>query len=113
MVSIGTHDLDCIEGPFIYDARSPEQISFIPLNKTEEISGSRFMEVYNNDIKLKPFLQYIKDSPVYPVFYDNKQRVMSLPPIINSEFSKIKLTTKNIFIEATAIDLHKAHQVLE
>jgi len=37
---------------------------------------------------------------------------MSLPPIINSEFSKISLKTKNIFIEATAIDLHKAHQVL-
>jgi phenylalanyl-tRNA synthetase beta chain len=55
-VSIGTHDLDSIEGPFIYDAKAPSEISFIPLNKTEEMNGVRLMELYNNDIKLKPFL---------------------------------------------------------
>lgn len=44
--------------------------------------------------------------------YDAGRKVMSLPPIINSDHSKIKLTTKNIFIECTATDLTKAKTVL-
>lgn len=38
--------------------------------------------------------------------------VMSLPPIINGDHSKITLDTKNIFIECTATDLTKAKTVL-
>lgn len=47
------------------------------------------------------------------MIYDSNNVVCSLPPIINSEHSKIKLTTKNIFIEATATDLKKAEIVLD
>lgn len=66
------------------------------------------MELYANDKVLKEFLPIIKDSPVYPVIVDGNNVVCSLPPIINSEHSKIKLTTKNVFIEVTATDLTKA-----
>jgi phenylalanyl-tRNA synthetase beta chain len=38
--------------------------------------------------------------------------LLSLPPIINSEHSKITTNTKNVFIEATATDLTKALIVL-
>ena len=41
----------------------------------------------------------IRDSPVYPVIYDSNRVVLSLPPIINGEHSKIKLETKDVFIE--------------
>lgn len=39
---------------------------------------------------------------------DSKNMVLSLPPLINSDFSKISLETKNVFIEITATDKHKA-----
>ena len=40
LVSIGTHDLDTVEGDvFIYDALKPELIKFTPLNKCEEVDG--------------------------------------------------------------------------
>ena len=65
-----------------------------------------------SDRKLSKFLHIIRDAPRYPVIYDQKRRVLSLPPIINSDHSKIKLTTKNVFIEATATDLTKAKIVL-
>lgn len=45
--------------------------------------------------------------------YDSNGVVLSLPPIINSDHSKITLKTKNIFIEATATDLTKAKVVLD
>jgi phenylalanyl-tRNA synthetase beta chain len=56
---------------------------------------------------LKDFLPIIKDSPVYPVVLDANDVVCSLPPIINSDHSKIKLTTKNVFIEVTAVKIYK------
>lgn len=50
---------------------------------------------------------------MYPVIYDSNGVILSLPPIINSDHSKITLNTKNIFIEATATDLTKAKVVLD
>jgi phenylalanyl-tRNA synthetase beta chain len=50
---------------------------------------------------------------MYPVIYDADGTVCSLPPIINSEHSKITLDTKNVFIEATGTDLKKLEIVLD
>ena len=37
-MSIGTHDLDTVEGPFTYEALPPEQIKFKPLNQVHRKS---------------------------------------------------------------------------
>ncbi|KAJ2491631.1 phenylalanine--tRNA ligase subunit beta [Coemansia sp. RSA 2050] len=108
LVSIGTHDLDTVQGPFTYEARRPEDIKFVPLNQTEMMDGRRVMEFYGaGDSPIRKFLDIIRESPVYPVFYDANGTVMSLPPIINSDHSKITLDTRNIFIEITATDFTK------
>jgi len=62
---------------------------------------------------LKQYLPIIKDSPVYPVIYDSKGVVLSMPPIINGDHSKISLNTKNVFIECTGTDLTKTKVVLD
>ncbi|CAG2102728.1 unnamed protein product [Medioppia subpectinata] len=113
LVAIGAHDLDTIKGPFFYDARVPNDIKFRPLKQTKEYTATELMDLYSTDDHLKPFLHIIKDSPVYPVIYDQNNVVLSMPPIINGDFSKITLKTKNIFIEMTATDLHKAQLVLD
>ncbi|CAK9297324.1 unnamed protein product [Gordionus sp. m RMFG-2023] len=113
LVSIGTHDYDMVKGPFTYDAKSPEKIEFVPLNQTKSYKASELMELYNKESHLRPYLNIIKDSPLYPVVLDYNGVVLSLPPIINSDHSKITLDTKNIFIECTATDLHKAKIVVE
>jgi phenylalanyl-tRNA synthetase beta chain len=56
---------------------------------------------------LSKFLPIIRDSPVYPIIYDAKDQVLSMPPIINSDHSKITLNTRNIFIDVTATDQTK------
>lgn len=65
-----------------------------------------------NKPHLAPFLNIIRHSLVYPVIYDSNRVVLSLPPIINGDHSKIKLSTKNVFIEITATDKTKALVVL-
>lgn len=107
LVSMGTHDFDTIEAPFSYEARPPKEIKFGPLNRTEEYDGEQLMALYENDRHLGRYLHIIRDSPVYPIIYDSKRRVMSLPPIINSNHSKITLDTTNVFIDVTAVDQTK------
>lgn len=47
LVSIGTHDLDTIKGPFSYEALAPEQIEFVPLNQTKKMNGKELMDFYD------------------------------------------------------------------
>mmetsp|Transcript_14943 Transcript_14943/g.23657 ORF Transcript_14943/g.23657 Transcript_14943/m.23657 type:complete len:598 (-) Transcript_14943:248-2041(-) len=114
LVAIGTHDLDTLQPPFTYEALPPKDIVFKPLNETQAFNAEALFPYYEKkeNCKLKPFLKIINKSPVYPVIYDSKRVVCSLPPIINGEHSKIKLTTQNVFIECTATDLTKANIVL-
>ncbi|KAJ4791949.1 Phenylalanine--tRNA ligase beta subunit [Rhynchospora pubera] len=112
LVAIGTHDLDTLEGPFSYEALPPTEITFIPLKQDKSFRADELMEFYKGDLKLKKFLHIIENSPVYPVIYDSRRTVLSLPPIINGAHSAITLETKNVFIECTATDLTKATIVL-
>jgi phenylalanyl-tRNA synthetase beta chain len=107
LVSIGTHDLDTIEGPFYYKALKPTDIEFTPLNQKKKMNAEELMTFYEKDRHLGRFLHIIRDSPVYPVIYDSKGTVLSLPPIINGDHSKISVDTKNVLIEITATDKTK------
>ena len=68
-------------------AKKPTDIKFIPLNQTKEHSSAELMELYSGDSHLKSYLPIIRDSPVYPVIYDSKNVVLSLPPIIKADGS--------------------------
>ena len=84
LVSIGTHDLDTVTGPFFYDAKLPDQIKFVALNQKTEMTAPQLMEVYSKESHLKPYLHIIQDKEVYPVIYDSRGIVLSFPPIVNS-----------------------------
>lgn len=107
IISIGTYDLDTLAPNFCYDAVPPDQINFVPLNRDQAVDGHGLMTLLESDMKLKKFLPIIRHSPVYPVLRDTKGTVLSLPPIINGDSSKITLNTKNIFIDVTGTDFAK------
>ncbi|KAK3105221.1 hypothetical protein FSP39_020098 [Pinctada imbricata] len=113
LVAIGTHDLDTIQGPFIYDAQPPSDIKFQALSQKEEKTAVELMEIYSGESHLRQYLHIIQDKPVYPIIYDQNGVVLSMPPIINGDHSKISLKTRNVFIECTATDLNKAKIVLD
>ena len=43
---MGTHDLDTIEGPFLYTAKPPSEIVFKALNQTKETTAAELMQIY-------------------------------------------------------------------
>lgn len=112
LVAIGTHDLDTLQGPFTYEGVPPSDINFVPLNQTKEINGTQLMDFYEKDKNLNKYLHIIRDSPVYPVMLDANRTVCSLPPIINSDHSKISVETKNVWIDITGTDKTKTDLVL-
>ncbi|KAF8165223.1 hypothetical protein B0H34DRAFT_688366 [Crassisporium funariophilum] len=107
LVAIGTHDLDTLTPPFRYEARPPKDIKFAPLGKDKAYTAEELMVLYESEKHLSKYLPIIRDSPVYPIIYDAKDQVLSMPPIINSDHSKITLSTRNVFIDVTATDQTK------
>ncbi|KZO98176.1 phenylalanyl-tRNA synthetase subunit beta [Calocera viscosa TUFC12733] len=112
LVAIGTHDLDTITAPFSYEALPQKDIKFVPLNKTQAYTCEELMELYKTDKHLGRYLHITKDLPVHPIIYDTKRQVLSMPPIINSEHTKITLNTRNVFIDVTATDETKLNIVV-
>jgi phenylalanyl-tRNA synthetase beta chain len=119
LVAIGTHDLDEVAGPFVYDARPPGDVRFVPLTHAAEgrtFDGRELLDFYEADPAckhLRPYVPIIRDSALYPVVLDSEGTVLSLPPVINGARSRITLRTRNVFVECTATDVTKANIVLD
>ena len=112
LVSMGTHDLDTVKGPFTYRALSPEKIHFVPLNREEEVNGDGLMSILKEDPKLGKYLYLLEGKQKYPVMMDSNGVIMSLPPIINSQHTKMTLNTHNVLIDVTGLDYTKCEIVL-
>jgi len=114
---MGTHDYDNLKGPITYEAVAPKDIKFKALKQTKEMDCVELFDVLRNSeegkkMKLAPYLPIIEDKAKYPVFYDANRTVLSLPPIVNSEATKITMSTKNVFLDITGTDLTKCKIVL-
>ena len=112
-VSIGTHDLDTVKGPFYYRALKPSEFKFVPLNRTQEVDGNGMMQILKDDPKLSKYLYLIEDKEVYPLMMDSNGVILSVPPIINSMHTKMTINTKNVLIDITGLDYTKCVIVLK
>jgi phenylalanyl-tRNA synthetase beta chain len=112
LVSMGTHDLDTVKGPFTFKAVKPEEFKFKPLKGTQEVNGHELITQLSSDPKLKHYVPLLQHEPLYPILVDSNGVVMAVPPLINSEHSKLTVNTRNVFIDVTAKDLTKATVVL-
>lgn len=112
LVTMGTHDFDTVKGPFYFRALHPSEIKFKALKQTEVTDGFQLLEKLRTDNKLKKYCHLLDGKEKYPVLFDSQGITMALPPLINSEHSKITTNTKNVFIDVTAHDETKAKIVL-
>ncbi|TLY00969.1 MAG: phenylalanine--tRNA ligase subunit beta, partial [Thaumarchaeota archaeon] len=54
----------------------------------------------------------LPDSRVYPILRDSKKTVLSFPPIINGNETKVSASTKNLFIDVTSTDKRVGGEIL-
>ena len=108
-VSIGLYDLNKVVPPIKYTHVEPRAIKFVPLEETEEMYLDEILEKTE---KGRIYADLIKEHKTYPLLIDSKGTVLSMPPIINSEDTKVTVDTKRVFIDATGIDLETLIKVL-
>jgi len=102
--SIGIYNLDLIKPPIEYTAVKPADVSFVPLGFTEKISLDEILQRHPKGIE---YGQIVKKNPLYPMLFDNEGKVLSFPPIINSnDLGKITEESRNLLVEVTGT-LHK------
>ncbi|MEJ7642753.1 MAG: phenylalanine--tRNA ligase subunit beta [Candidatus Nitrosocosmicus sp.] len=106
--SIGMHNLDNVVFPLKYST-VPKHFSFIPLDKENEFTIESILK--NLDVG-KKYGHVLHDPDVFPILSDSQKNVLSFPPIINGNLTKIKSNTNNLLIEVTSINEKSAHDIL-
>lgn len=102
-VAIGAYDLHKIKPPISYTTVKPDGIKFVPLEFKEKMTPK---EIIENHPKGKEFGHLLEGYSEYPIFIDSEGKVLSLPPIINSEHTgKVTESTKDIFVECSGYNL--------
>lgn len=99
--SIGVYDLDTVTPDFTYTTSTPEEISFLPLESSEEMNG---IKILANTPKGREYGWLISNYDKYPLLLDSNRKVLSMPPIINSQVTRITEKTQNLLIDVTGTE---------
>jgi phenylalanyl-tRNA synthetase beta chain len=102
-MAIGVHDLDAVTPPFRYLAAEPSR-SFVPLDFDRPMT---MQEILDEHPKGRDYAHLVRDFPRYPLIVDAEDRVLSFPPIINGELTRVTSDTRNILLDTTGTD-HRA-----
>ncbi|GAB0198879.1 leucine-rich repeat-containing protein 47 [Grus japonensis] len=112
--TIATHDLQSIKGPLTYDVQPPDELKIVPLGRKEikakdllrqlqlEAEEQRKQKKRQNVSGLHKYLQLLDGKDNYPCLVDAEGIVISFPPITNSEKTKIRKDTRDLFLEVTS-----------
>ncbi|KAM8796444.1 leucine-rich repeat-containing protein 47 [Eudromia elegans] len=112
--TIATHDLQLIRGPLTYSVQPPDELKITPLGRKEikakdlvrqlqlEAEEQRKQKKRQNISGLHKYLQLLDGKDNYPCLVDAEGTVISFPPITNSEKTKIKKSTCDLFLEVTS-----------
>jgi phenylalanyl-tRNA synthetase beta chain len=99
-VAIGVHDLDRVTPPFHYMA-SGRTRSFVPLDYDKSMT---LEEILGEHPKGKAYAHIVRDMLRFPLIVDDQDRVLSFPPIINGELTRVTSGTRNILLDTTGTD---------
>lgn len=105
--SIGIHNLDAIKFPVKYATASGDA-AFVPLDGSQEQTIKQILQ----DTETGRAYGHLVSGPKYPIITDSAGTVLSLPPIINGDATKVDVKCRNLFVEVTATDKKAADDVL-
>jgi len=108
VAAIGLHDLDAVVPPVHYEG-VPPSFSFAPLGDQNPMTIAEILERTETG---RRYSSILPDSRLYPILRDSKNTVLSFPPIINGNETKVSTSTKNLFIDVTSTDKRVGSDVL-
>ena len=98
-VAIGIHNAAVLTPPIRYYAESDSGFSFVPLGSTEKKSIKEILQETDQGIAYGRLL-----SDRYPMLVDSNNNVLSMPPIINGELTRLKTGITRLFIDITGTE---------
>ena len=107
--SIGIYNLESIKPNLIYEALRPREIEFTPLEENVRMSGEEILE---KTPKGRDYAHIVRGYERYPLLRDSNGTVLSMPPIINSEDTKVSSETRDMLIDVTGTDKRLIERVL-
>jgi phenylalanyl-tRNA synthetase beta chain len=97
--SIGIYDFDLISPPLHYTVTKPTETNFVPLGFAEKMNLAEILERHPKGLE---YGHIVKKHSVYPILLDSKQKVLSFPPVINSnDLGRVTEETRNLLVEVT------------
>lgn len=108
--AIGIYPMEKITWPINYTAKQPSGISFIPLDFKQEMLADEILEKHPAG---KEYGSLLEGMELYPIFIDSEGKILSMPPIINSELTgKVTEETTDVFIECSGFDINVMKQMI-
>ncbi len=108
-VSMGIYDADQIHGT-VYFKAAERTTKFIPLERNTEMTLD---EILAEHPKGKEYANLLQGAKKYPLLTDEKNNVLSMPPVINSAQSgKVVPGKRNLFLDVTGFDHEKTNAAL-
>ncbi len=98
-LAIGIHDMKNLKFPLFYKAVNGDH-TFIPLNMDREVTIKEMLAITEQGQK---YGKLVNDN--YPVIIDSSGITLSVPPIINGNYTKITNSTSDVLIDITGNDL--------
>ncbi len=109
--SIGFYQADLIKSPLRYTVGNPDDTAFVPLGSTEKMTLREIVEKHPKGIEYGGTISSFKE---WPLLADDDGKILSLPPIINSnDLGKIGPDTKNILVEVTGTNVDTVGNTLK
>jgi len=106
--SIGIHNLDAIKFPIVYKAVN-EDFSFVPLDL---MSSQTIKLILKTSIPGKEYGYILEKTRKYPILVDSQENVVSLPPIINGNATKVNTCSRSLFVEVTGNNQKSVEDIL-
>lgn len=100
-VAIGVHDSSKVKGPYRYTTVKPDEIEFVPLDYMVPMTPGEILKEHPKGIG---YAHIIDKFDRYPIIFDSKDNVLSLPPIINGELTRVTGDTTQFFVDITGTD---------
>jgi len=101
LASIGVYDLDTIEPDIEYTSVPMSESPFCPLGYPNTMmTPGEVLEKHHKGVQFANLLEGFKRAPV---LRDSKGGILSMPPIINSDSTKVGFETKSFFIDVTGL----------
>ena len=127
--SIGVYDFDRVRPELVYTVEDPDRFRFVPLGGMTAAGGrqarpgDRFpaaggtdgptlREILAGNPKGVAYAHLLAGLDRYPILKDRDGRVLSMPPIINSEETRVTAASRRLLIDVTGLSERVVNRTL-